>query len=294
MKGTKKRNRRGDGTVYQLSTTGKWIGQYVKDGKRKSITGDSKEEVSDKLRKILVEIKENRYIGKDNKTIGEILEEILQNKERDYKRAESTKLRDRDTANVILHANIGSMPIQKTKRQDIQNFFNDLAEIYSNSYIEKIHIHLSNVYKIATIDHLITENYFAMGAINRTTSKREDKEVDALTREEQKDFMEQLEKEDYRYKDIFYVLFETGMRIGEVLALERANIDFKNGVIHVRRTLTRDRNDRPMISNKTKTYAGIRDVPMTEHLKEIFRKNMNIRYLFTKPDGRIYKYINYK
>ena len=97
--------------------------------------------------------------------------------------------------------------------------------------------------------------------------------------------MEQLEKEDYKYKDIFYVLFETGMRIGEVLALERANIDIKNGIIHLRRTLTRDKNDRPILSNKTKTYAGIRDVPMTEHLKEIFKANMNIRFLFTKQDG---------
>ena len=150
------------------------------------------------------------------------------------------------------------------------------------------------MYKIATIDHLITENYFALGAIRKIASKREDKVVDALSREEQQAIMEQLAKEDYKYKDIIYILFETGMRVGEVLALERENIDFKNGVIHVKRTLTRDRNDRPILSKKTKTYAGIRDVPMTDHLKQIFRKNMNIRFLFTKPDGRLYMYFNNK
>ena len=54
MKGTEKRNRR-SGTLYQLSTTGKWIGQYVKDGKRQCITGESKEEVSNRLLGIIQE-----------------------------------------------------------------------------------------------------------------------------------------------------------------------------------------------------------------------------------------------
>ena len=70
--------------------------------------------------------------------------------------------------------------------------------------------------------------------------------------------------------------------------MQRKDIDFQKGVIHVKRTLTRDSNDRPIVSNQPKTSAGVRDVPMTEHIKQILRRNMNIRYLFTKPDGRIH------
>ena len=105
-----------------------------------------------------------------------------------------------------------------------------------------------------------------------------------------------LEKEDYKYKDIFYVLFESGMRIGEVLSLKRDDIDFQNGVIKVRRTLTRDSNDRPIVSNQPKTKAGIRDIPLTKHLRQVFARNMfsNNKYIFTKPDGRLYKYKHYK
>lgn len=293
MKGTKKRNRRGDGTVYQLSTTGKWIGQYIKDGKRKSITGNSKEEVSDRLRKILVEIKENRYIGKDNKTIGEILEENLQNQEHSNKIKESTKLRNRETAKVIFDE-LGNRPIQKVQRQGIQKFLNDVAQVYSNSYIDKIYMQLSKVYRRALSDDIISKNPFATKDIDKPKSVREDKKVDALTREEQRAFMEQLEKEDYKYKDIFYVLFETGMRIGEVLSLKRDDIDFQKGVIKVRRTLTRDSNDRPIVSNQPKTSAGVRDVPLTKHLRQVFARNMfsnnRNKYIFTKPDGRIHKY----
>ncbi len=292
-KGNKQRNRRGDGTVYQLSTTGKWIGQYIKDGKRKSITGNSKEEVSDRLRKILVEIKENRYIGKDTRTIGDILEENLQNQEYSNKIKESTKLRNRETAKVIFNE-LGDKPIQQIHRPEIQKFLNGVAQDYSNSYIDKIYMQLSKVYRIALADHIINENPFAMGTIEKPKSVKEDKKVDALTREEQKAFMEQLEKEDYKYKDIFYVLFETGMRIGEVLSLKRDDIDFQKGFIKVRRTLSRDSNDRPIVSNQPKTKAGIRDVPLTKHLRQVFARNMfsnnKNKYIFTKQDGRIHKY----
>ena len=298
MKGTKKnkkqRNRRGDGTVYQLSSTGKWIGQYFNnEGKRQSITGDSEEEVKDRIRKIIVEIKENRYIGKDGTTIGDILEENLQNQEPSNKIKESTKLRNRETAKIIFEQ-LGNKPIQQIHRPEIQKFLNGLALEYSNSYIDKIYMQLGKVYRIALADHIINENPFTMGTLEKPKSIREDKKVDALTREEQRAFMEQLEKEDYKYKDIFYVLFETGMRIGEVLSLKRDDIDFQNGIVKVRRTLTRDSNDRPIVSNQPKTSAGVRDVPLTKHLKQVFARNVfsnnKNKYIFTKPDGRIYQY----
>ena len=56
-------------------------------------------------------------------------------------------------------------------------------------------------------------------------------------------------------------------------------------MIHVKTTLTRDEKDRPIESNSPKTEAGIRDVPLTKHLKQIFMNNINMKYLFTKPDG---------
>lgn len=70
-----------------------------------------------------------------------------------------------------------------------------------------------------------------------------------------------------------------------MLALKRENIDFKQNVIHVKTTLTRDEKDRPIEGNGPKTEAGIRDVPLTKHLKQIFMNNINMKYLFTKPDG---------
>lgn len=219
------RRRQGKGSIYQLNSTGKWRGQYTVEEhgrrKRKTITGNSYKEVEEKLDKILNDIREKKYIGKNKITIGEILEENLQNKEHSNKICKTTILRNRETAKVILKSDIASMPIQQVRRQDLQNFLNEVAENYSNSYIDKIHIHLSNVYQTAMLDHYINENPFAMKAISKPKSVRPDKKVDALTIEEHKAFIKQLEKKDYKYKDIFYVLLETGMRIRRSVGIKK-------------------------------------------------------------------------
>lgn len=215
-----RRKRNGEGTIYQNSKTKKWTAQLLINGKRKTIaTGYDRNEVQAKLDKAKVELNENKYIEKNKITIGQILEQNIRNKEHSNKLKESTKLRNRETAKVILKAEIASKPIQQVHRQDIQDFLNEVAENYSNSYIDKIHIHLSNVFKTAVIDKYISENPFAIGAIEKPTSVRPDKKVESLTREEHKKFLEQLEEKNYKYKDVFYVLFETGMRVRRSISI---------------------------------------------------------------------------
>ena len=75
------------------------------------------------------------------------------------------------------------------------------------------------------------------------------------------------------------------MRCGEVLALKRNDIDFKNNIIHVKRSLTRDLKDKVKLGDSTKTYNGIRDIPLSKFLKDKLKHNMNINFLFTLPNG---------
>lgn len=210
-----KRKRNGDGSIYQLKSNGKWVAQLMTNGKRKTIaTGKKYDEVKAKLDKAIVEIREKTYIERDGKTVGAILEENLQNKEHLNTVCESTILRDRNTANVILKADIAKMPVQNVTRQDIQSFLNNVAQTYSNSYIDKIYTHLNNVMKISVFDHLIKENPFTMGAINKPKSIKPDKVVDALTREEQAKLVAKLKDPNYRddYKTVVLLLLYTGCR----------------------------------------------------------------------------------
>ena len=51
--------------------------------------------------------------------------------------------------------------------------------------------------------------------------------------------------------------------------LKKSDIDFKNNIIHIQRTLTKDENDRVIIGKTTKTYAGTRDIPITNLISDV-------------------------
>ena len=73
---------------------------------------------------------------------------------------------------------------------------------------------------------------------------------------------------------------------GECLALRRRHLDIDNNIIHIKKTLTKDLDAKTILGNKTKTYAGDREIPMSEFVKRIFRQNTNFDFLFLQPNGK--------
>lgn len=105
-------------------------------------------------------------------------------------------------------------------------------------------------------------------------SNKADKKVSALTKEKQKRFVEYLEnykapKCRNEYTLQLLISLYSGMRMGEINTLKTENIDFKSGVIKVRSTVSRGYNYNSFIKEGTKTYAGIRDIPIMYSLMKI-------------------------
>lgn len=105
-------------------------------------------------------------------------------------------------------------------------------------------------------------------------SSKTNKKVSALTKEEQKRFVEYLEnykapQNRNEYKFQLLISLYSGMRMGEINALKPENIDLKNNIIKVRSTVSRNANDKSFIKNGTKTYAGIRDIPIMDSLRTV-------------------------
>ena len=71
------------------------------------------------------------------------------------------------------------------------------------------------------------------------------------------------------YKLQLLIELYSGMRMGEINALTDDCIDFEQGVIHVRRTISRGAEYEDYIKNGTKTYAGTRDIPINKFLKPV-------------------------
>lgn len=99
----------------------------------------------------------------------------------------------------------------------------------------------------------------------------------ALTMEEEKIFLEYLmQKPKYRHwYPVFYIMANTGMRVGEITGLRWRDIDFDEGLISVNHTLVyynhRDEHGCYYSINTPKTKAGERTIPMTDQVKDAFQ-----------------------
>ena len=68
-----------------------------------------------------------------------------------------------------------------------------------------------------------------------------------------------------------YFLLYTGLRRGELLALQWQDIDTENHVIHVRQVATYASNQ-PAVKGRAKTAAGMRDVALVDRLESVLPK----------------------
>lgn len=166
--------------------------------------------------------------------------------------------------NKIRDSVLGCIPIQKVTYKNIQDFLNTTTSL-SNSYIEKIMIQLNLIF-----DEAINRDYIyksPMRNVIRPISDKVDKKVDAFSVEEQKELLKKFRKS--KYNDIFSIAMFTGMRIGEILALQPSDIDLEGNIIHITKTISSDKNKKPIIGKVPKTSTSYRDIPITP----LFRNN---------------------
>ncbi len=91
-----------------------------------------------------------------------------------------------------------------------------------------------------------------------------------LSREEQNRFLKHMEHN--WYKEMFYIMFLTGMRIGEVGGLMWSDVDFKNKCIHINRSLSSqyEYGKKVMRLTNPKTHNSIRKIPFMGEAEEMF------------------------
>ena len=167
----------------------------------------------------------------------------------------------------------------------------------SNSTIDKLFHQLGSTFKNALNKGYLTRN--PMVNVLKPKSNKEDKEVRALTFEEQQAITDYLLTKDLsncKYKNVYLIQMFMGLRVGEALALSTYNIDLQNKRLNVKRTLTKDIDGHTIMGKSTKTYFGKRTLPIPDYLinpimeQMAFAENQNNNEekLLFKPDDRQY------
>lgn len=183
----------------------------------------------------------------------------------------------------------GKLKLNKLKRTDVRGFYNKLKEDgnLKVSTIDCVHTVLHQVLDVAVDDEYIRFNP-SDNALKelKAAYQNESEKKRAMSLEQQKIFQDFLYNcnTQKRWYPIFYVMLWTGMRVGEVTGLQWDDLDFKNNVINVNRTLVyyskgKGIGNRYAI-NTTKTEAGKRKIPMTSEVKKAFFMEKELQEAF--------------
>jgi integrase len=76
-----------------------------------------------------------------------------------------------------------------------------------------------------------------------------------------------------RYHTFLATALYTGMRLSELLGLTWNDIDFDDGLIHVRHQVSRARGNRPARRVRLKTQAATRDIPLLPQLAALLKRH---------------------
>lgn len=290
----------GEGSLYYSEALQAWVFQYVVNGSRKTMKQKKNEKVKDfkaRVTRLKNDINTNNYIDKIDTSLYNIIKDYVDNKyntgiitARSYKRnLETLKLLEKCCKDFIYK------PIQKVTIVEIKKSLANFTEletvnkknekvtkIYSQNIIDKMYMLFNKGFKIATSERILAYNILDNESIQKPKSKKETRKVEALTVDEEKYLIKILKKSNHKYKNIILLSLFTGMRIGETLALTRNNINLKDNTITVEKTLTRDKYDKVILGNTTKTKTSKRTIYLSNNaisiLKEIMSNNITNIY----------------
>lgn len=281
---------RGNGS-YQLSYH---IG-YDSKGKRirryKTVKAKNPSEAKRKLAAFVTEIERGEYVPPSNNKFGSFVEvwKKYANKKLAPKTLEMyTYLLDARMLPAFSH-----LDLEDITHVFINDYMNSLEnEELSTSTIQKHHNLLNNIFKLAIKNDLLKHN--PMDKVERITVTY--KPGDVYNEDEFKQVIRLLNKEDNKQQALIIKLaLFTGMRKGEILALQWQDVDFKANTIHINHSLSYTKaNGYQLKEPKTKgskREIGVSLNVMKELKKHIYKKKTDRMEANELWEGGKYRFV---
>lgn len=207
-------------------------------------------------------------------TVNELMERYLMTK-RNVKH--NTLMNYNFVRNIMKNEEFGQRRIVDVKTSDAKLFLIKLQDDgRGSSTVKTVRGVLRPAFQLAVDDDILMKNPFGFqlyGVLVNTEHTRQ-----AITKEQMNKFLKFVKNDNvyYKYYDVFYILFHTGLRISEFCGLTLKDLDMKNRVINIDHQLQRTSHMEYVIE-KTKTNAGTRKIPMTEDVYQAFKRIIDNR-----------------
>ena len=285
----KKQRGNDEGTVYpRKNKDGKvtsyrgayWV-QIAKGPERKYVSAKTKSEALVLLRKALAERDSGLVFDAENLTLGEYLDRWLSDSVRGSVRG-STFDRCEIAVRVHIKPALGSLKLKKLSAAHVQSFYRDRLDAgCAPASVNKLHVvlhkALSQAVKWSILPHNVAE---AVEAPRPTPN-----EIQVLSPEETRRLLEAASGD--KLEALYVLAVTTGMRQGELLALKWQDVDLENGVISIRRTLTKSGGR--LLLSEPKTKKSRRTIQLTEAALGALRKHLDCQIEVVQRLGDLYR-----
>lgn len=182
---------------------------------------------------------------------------------------------------------IGNMKVSEIRNMDIQDVINTMQrEGKATSSMRDALGRVRECLESAKNNRIISVNpcFDITVPWENTTKERR-----FLSQKEQTLFLQTVENN--WYKEMFYIMFLTGMRIGEVGGLKWEDVDFKNKCININRSLSSEyhKGVKTMRLTTPKTHNSYRKIPFMGEAEEMFLSQKKKQDRIKKELGKRYR-----
>jgi integrase len=223
-----------EGSIYRRKSDGKWTGSISLDnGKRKVIYGKTRKEVQEKMKTLLHEQQQGNLVASSSQTVEQFVVDWLENTHRRKVRPRTYE-RYREAVYLHIVPALGHIQLQKLTAQHVRAFYTKKADAgLSASTITCYH----------SVLHLALDTAVKWGILPKNVCdlvsppRRERFEIQPLSPGQAEILVAAVR--GHRREALFILTLLTGLRRGEVLGLKWQDIDLVDGVLQVRRILSR-------------------------------------------------------
>lgn len=249
--------KRKDGRYAKQVTVG------IKDGKpvKKTVYGKTIKEVEKNYRDMMLLIDKGVVLDSDNITVAELWDEWFRIKKSNVIKEQTKRTYITCQRNII--PVIGDIKLKKVTRFTIESFLEPYISSGRTAIAKEMLVALKSMFNYAIGNEMIFKN-----PCNDIIVKHISNEKRALT-EFEKMLIVKAELPP-KEKTFVAILRYTGMRRGEVLALQKKDIDLEHKLIYIYKIIT-EIDKRATLREETKTKAGKRVVPIFKPLYPIIK-----------------------